>query len=236
MEVELKELRAKMETMQADHAQAEAAAKAKLGKFKAALEEREADVVEVRFVTHARWKRPFPPSSPIRLFRMTRGFLGMRTNHLQIDEQLRTALSSVSLFEEQQQQLFDEFVLLRSKYDALKSSTLEILWDAIPNCEGSAFTAVRKSIPPVEKNCIETKSRIGPFELLEALGDGQFATVRACREFTEGESPETSALAAKVIAKEKVRALSIIFLFSSVTMLSVCANFLCPFLYRHVHR
>ena len=45
MEVELKELRAKMETMQADHAQAEAAAKAKLGKFKAALEEREAQLI-----------------------------------------------------------------------------------------------------------------------------------------------------------------------------------------------
>jgi tRNA A-37 threonylcarbamoyl transferase component Bud32 len=122
---------------------------------------------------------------------------------IEIDEQLRTALSSISLFETQQQQLFDEFVVLRSKYDALKASTLKLLWNTIPNDENGVLELLRCSIPKIDINCLESTDRVGKFQLLESLGDGQFATVRACREISEEEGI-SSDYAAKVISKEKV--------------------------------
>mmetsp|Transcript_87471 Transcript_87471/g.248525 ORF Transcript_87471/g.248525 Transcript_87471/m.248525 type:complete len:127 (+) Transcript_87471:274-654(+) len=46
-----------------------------------------------------------------------------------INAQLQQALDSVHSYKSQQQRLFDEFVLLRNRYDALKSSTTELLWE-----------------------------------------------------------------------------------------------------------
>ena len=115
-----------------------------------------------------------------------------------VQNQLQVALDCVSNFQQQQQQLFDEFVLLRSKYDELKNSTVSLLWETLPSQKG---LFPEKAIPNLDKS-LKSEKIVGEYELLDHLGDGQFATVHACRRM-ESSAPEGT-LAAKVISKEKV--------------------------------
>ena len=57
------------------------------------------------------------------------------------------------------------------------------------------------ALPPcVPADSLLTETRVGPYEVLRRLGDGEFSTVVECRA---GAAPETYAL--KVIGKAKVQ-------------------------------
>ena len=87
------------------------------------------------------------------------------------------ALASVQTFHTQQKQLFDEFVLLRRRYDEQKTLLLETLWD---KC---AVTSPELSEIPDqedEEKFVEDDDHVGVYNLGEVLGEGQFALVRSC--------------------------------------------------------
>eukprot|EP00605_Chrysophyceae_sp_TOSAG23-4_P000586 GSChrysophyteH1.ASY1.ANO1.663.1 assembled CDS len=86
------------------------------------------------------------------------------------------ALASVQTFHLQQKQLFDEFVLLRQRYDEQKTQLLDTLWD---KCVQSHEDL--SEIPNLEdENYLEDENTVGIYNLSEVLGEGQFALVRSC--------------------------------------------------------
>ena len=112
------------------------------------------------------------------------------------------ALASIQAFHKQQQALFDEFVLLRQRYDEQKASLLSILWldcgkhhpelRQIPFCED-------------ENSFIETDEQVGIFSIGDVLGEGQFATVKSCWRLEKGRhSLENEEFALKIIKKERI--------------------------------
>jgi hypothetical protein len=120
------------------------------------------------------------------------------------------ALQSIQTFHKQQQALFDEFVLLRQRYDEQKSSLLSILW---VNC--TQYHPELRTIPPCvsadDGTFVEHDSRIGDYVLGDFLGEGQFATVRTCWKAPDdehahnGERPANATIfALKTIRKEKI--------------------------------
>lgn len=109
------------------------------------------------------------------------------------------ALLSIQTFHRQQQSLFDEFVLLRQKYDEQKASLLNILW---VNC--GQYHPELTQIPDIEneESFIETDSQIGKYIVGEMLGEGQFATVKTCWKKEDKEGLHEYAL--KMIKKERI--------------------------------
>ena len=86
------------------------------------------------------------------------------------------AIASITQFTEQQKQLFDEFVLLRSRYDEQRTQLLDLLWTkcihnhaeltGIPDQEDDDFT--------------EEDNVVGVYNISEKLGEGMFAHVKSC--------------------------------------------------------
>jgi serine/threonine protein kinase len=113
------------------------------------------------------------------------------------------ALLSIQTFHRQQQSLFDEFVLLRQKYDDQKTSLLNILW---VHC--GAYHPELTQIPDIENEdtFIETDSQIGTYIVGEMLGEGQFATVKTCWNKEDREGLHEYAL--KMIKKERIASFS----------------------------
>lgn len=103
--------------------------------------------------------------------------LSSRDKHIQEIETVSSkALTSVQTLHKQQQALFDEFVLLRQRYDEQKVSLLNILWQ-----QCTLHHPDLKNIPVMEdENFEESENRVGDFNVGDALGEGQFATVRSC--------------------------------------------------------
>ena len=87
------------------------------------------------------------------------------------------ALVGVQTFHLQQKQLFDEFVILRTRYDEQKTQLMETLWD---KC--SVSHPELSEIPKCENELLflEDEDRVGIYNLGEVLGEGQFALVRSC--------------------------------------------------------
>lgn len=110
---------------------------------------------------------------------------------------LGKALISIQTFHKQQQALFDEFVLLRQKYDDQKDGLLNILW-----IKCSQYHPELRQIPKVEdeETFVETEENIGPYAVGDILGEGQFATVKLC---WKEEAPD-ELFALKMIKKERV--------------------------------
>ena len=83
---------------------------------------------------------------------------------------------SIRAFHEQQKNLFDDFVLLRSKYDEQKKSLLNAFWihtakhhpelKHIPSCVD----------PAQDKLFVENDNKVGAYVLDEMLGEGQVST------------------------------------------------------------
>jgi hypothetical protein len=105
------------------------------------------------------------------------------------------ALNSIQTFHQQQQALFDEFVLLRQRYDEQKLALLNILWI---HC-GQYHPDLRQ-IPVVKdvNTYIENDDRVGEYTIGEMLGEGQFAMVKSCWK-DGGEE-----YAIKIIKKERI--------------------------------
>ena len=115
------------------------------------------------------------------------------------------ALASVQTFHLQQKQLFDEFVLLRQRYDEQKTQLLEVLWE---KCAGS--NADLSEIPECEnaETFLEDSDVVGVYNLGEVLGEGQFALVRGCNISHSRGDPAKHDLEAdyalKVLNKERL--------------------------------
>ena len=104
---------------------------------------------------------------------------------------------SIHSFHSQQQQLFDDFVLLRSRYDEAKNALQTVLWT---HC--AQYHPDLRYIP-AEVQCTETDEQLGDYFLEQLLGEGQFATVYACRHKDEPEHDD-SLWAIKIINKDRV--------------------------------
>ena len=127
-----------------------------------------------------------------------------------LESNLETALVSIKTFHQQQQELYDNFVELRDKYDKLKNCQKSTLWTWIPkHCKAC------RTIPSLNKDVEEDDEHVGAFELGKTIGRGQFAVVRTC-DFSKREaasndgekqlnSPKARAtMAVKIITKSKV--------------------------------
>ena len=112
------------------------------------------------------------------------------------------ASMSIQAFHGQQQQLFDDFVLLRSRYDDTKGVLQTTLWT---HC--AAHHPDLEYIPP-ETEPVEDDEQLGTYYLDEMLGEGQFATVRACRHMEEEEGVADGRWAIKIINKERIGTMS----------------------------
>ena len=109
----------------------------------------------------------------------------------------KKALASIQTFHKQQKALFDEFVLLRQRYDDLKVSLLDVLW---LHC--SIHHPDLRQIPDMEdaSTFVENDEQVGRYTVGEVLGEGQFATVKICYL---GNS-EGHEMALKIINKDQI--------------------------------
>jgi hypothetical protein len=107
------------------------------------------------------------------------------------------SLATIQALHKQQHTLFDEFVLLRQKYDEQKALLISTLWITC----GSVHPEL-KNIPPAEdaNEFVESDDKVGGYLVGNVLGEGQFATVRSC--WKSGNDDEEFAM--KVIKKERV--------------------------------
>jgi hypothetical protein len=104
--------------------------------------------------------------------------------------------SSIQAFHSQQKQLYDEFVLLRSRYDEQKNTLVDILWG---HCGQHHPELIHIPKLEDENNFDETDERVGEYTVGDLLGEGQFATVKLC--WKEGNDTEW---ALKIIKKERI--------------------------------
>lgn len=124
------------------------------------------------------------------------------------EEAAAKAVTNIQALHKQQQDLFNQFVLLRQRYDDLKQSTVSILWN-----QCAKFHPELRQIPPMEEpgSFIETEDQVGHYVIGDLLGEGQFATVRSCS--LDGATDDGE-YAIKMIKKESISS------FTSLTRVS----------------
>lgn len=105
------------------------------------------------------------------------------TELAQMELNLSEQFESMKTFQQQQQQLFEQFVRLRKKYDELKRGTLKVLWEHLP----SAKDDKAKHIPPCDGNLQESMSAVGSYHIGKKLGEGEFARVHDCTKMIDFE-------------------------------------------------
>jgi serine/threonine protein kinase len=116
-----------------------------------------------------------------------------------LQEQASKATRAIQSFHQQQQALFDEFVVLRQKYDDQKASLVSALWQ---HC--ARHHPELTDIPSMESDTfIETEKQIGQYGVGGVLGEGQFATVCTCWKGVE-KKPDSVEYALKIIKKERI--------------------------------
>jgi hypothetical protein len=116
--------------------------------------------------------------------------------YIELEETAAKAGISIQALNKQQLALYDEFVLLRQRYDEQKTSLVNILWS---HC--AKHHPDLRQIPQMEDEdtFCETDSQVGSLIVGEALGEGQFATVKSCtRDNTARE------YALKIIKKDRI--------------------------------
>ncbi len=113
----------------------------------------------------------------------------------ELEETASKAGLSIQALNKQQLALYDEFVLLRQRYDEQKTSLVSILWT---HC--TKYHPELRQIPAMEdEDFVETDEQVGNLSVGEALGEGQFATVKSCTR--EGTARE---YALKIIKKDRI--------------------------------
>eukprot|EP01031_Cornospumella_fuschlensis_P033377 gene33377-40381_t len=112
------------------------------------------------------------------------------------EEAAQKAVATIQTLHKQQKDLFDEFVLLRQRYDEQKAATVTILWN-----QCAKYHPDLRQIPLMQDShtFTETEERIGNLVVGEFLGEGQFATVKNC--VYEGKDHE---YALKIIKKDRI--------------------------------
>lgn len=85
--------------------------------------------------------------------------------------------STIASLQKQQNNLFDEFVKLRNKYDELKENNNTILWKYC-----SPYHPHLLDIPAEinNKKFVENDKKLGYYIIKSLLGEGQFASVKKC--------------------------------------------------------
>mmetsp|Transcript_64681 Transcript_64681/g.179675 ORF Transcript_64681/g.179675 Transcript_64681/m.179675 type:complete len:787 (+) Transcript_64681:319-2679(+) len=101
----------------------------------------------------------------------------------QMELNLSEQFDSMKKFQEQQQQLFDQFVRLRKKYDDLKKGMIKMLWEYLPS------NGDRKAgnIPLLDRTLGETLTSVGEYSIGKKLGEGEFARVHECKVMSQEE-------------------------------------------------
>ena len=111
------------------------------------------------------------------------------------EESASKAIVSIQTLHKQQQALFDEFALLRQRYDEQKKSIINILWN-----QCARYHPDLRQIPNIENDeFVEVEDQVGDYSVGDMLGEGQFATVRNC--LLHGNTTE---YALKIIKKERI--------------------------------
>lgn len=112
-----------------------------------------------------------------------------------------TSLKSVRTLHSHQSKMFKDFVLLRERYDKLKTVLGGLLWNYLPaNC--AEFDSIPRTITAPE--FLESETQIGPYALGAPLGEGQFSVVRLAKRIgaSNGSTPFTAADVSAVPASE----------------------------------
>jgi serine/threonine protein kinase len=90
----------------------------------------------------------------------------------------KLAVESIQTFHQQQQALYDEFLLLRQKYDDQKTAHIATLWTYC-----ASYHPELNALPTEEtKEFIENETQVGNYSVTEMLGEGQFAIVYSCHK------------------------------------------------------
>ena len=110
------------------------------------------------------------------------------------------AIASIQSLNKQQKALYDEFVLLRQKYDQQKVALVNVLWTQCCEYHPDLRQIPRKIQDNEKSNFIETDYQVGDYIIGETLGEGQFALVKSCVK--EGGDGREYAL--KIIQKERI--------------------------------
>jgi len=109
------------------------------------------------------------------------------------------ALTSIQTFHKHQRDLFDEFVVLRQKYDEQRTLLMTVLWQ---HC--SQHHPELRHIPPLEdpEKFVESDEQVGAYTIGPILGEGQFASVYTCEK--QGAERIGVELALKSVKKERI--------------------------------
>lgn len=91
----------------------------------------------------------------------------------ELEQALENSVKSLKSFHSHQQQLYDEFVRLRGKYDEMRGDQLKTLWVQLPKSHDEF-----RGIPVTDHKLQATENAISDFELGDVLGEGQFGVVR----------------------------------------------------------
>lgn len=117
---------------------------------------------------------------------------------------IAASTASIHAFHSQQKQLYDEFCLLRTRYDDQKQCLIDTLWT---KCV--AFHDDLRHIPGIDESVVANESDgfIGKYAIGDHLGEGQFATVKACW-LNDASSDHDEGCAIKIIKKERLTSFS----------------------------
>eukprot|EP01041_Mallomonas_annulata_P004031 gene4031-8025_t len=112
-----------------------------------------------------------------------------------MEDSLQHSSEAVKKLHQQQRLLFEEFSVLRNKYDELKGSLVTTLWDKCVRHHPDLT-----QLPYAEdKSVIESDIRISNYAIGTMLGEGQFATVWNCIK-----DDDDTEYALKMILKNRV--------------------------------
>lgn len=111
------------------------------------------------------------------------------------------AIESARALHKQQQDLYNNFKLVREKYDDLKTELHQVLWEFIPTQQVDELCGFSE-LGQVNHAIYETPDRIGSYIIGPLLGEGQFSDVKMC---THSESGKCYAI--KMIQKQKISTL-----------------------------
>lgn len=131
----------------------------------------------------------------------------------------KLAVESIQTFHHQQQALYDEFLILRQKYDDQKSAHIATLWTYC-----ASYHPELNALPSEEsKEFPESETQVGKYCVTDMLGEGQFAIVYSCHTKLSQDD-----YAIKVINKERITSFSSLRRVSNE--ISILKSLNCPYI------
>ncbi len=112
------------------------------------------------------------------------------------------AIVCLKTLHKQQRELYDNFKLLREKYDDQKTELLHVLWEFIPTQKVKDLAGF-SDLGEVNHAVFESSERVSNYAIGELLGEGQFSDVKLCTHCVSGDQ-----FAMKIIQKQKILTLT----------------------------